>query len=985
MNCLPIHIVILQNTLNYNIEYHVVMKIKLRLLVLLNVFSLCVSAVPWDGISKTAWNNVSGVNDGTSADKPFLIETPKQLAKLAELVNAGNNYSGVFFKLTADIDLGNKNWTCIGDVNAFSGNFNGNWHTISNLSITKWTNNIGLFGLINSATIKNLGVESGTITCGGNNAGALVGQATGTVLNLSVISNCYNRATVVKGASDQRLYIGGIAGLLQSYTTIDHCYNMGNVTNDGHANSSQTGGIAGAVATGSTIFSCYSTGIVIGNNIKGGVVGSNWSATTYAYYDADVCIGTNAATQAMGNTANTANVTGLTTVNMKAASFVTTLNVTGNSWIASMGKYPVIISNRGGNANTQIPEARVKMENGYPQLFVNGKHIPPVMTFVNTGIAASYDVSQHQIYLASKYADVHLHQVNTGLPAKKANGEYDFNNIQKALQVVHSADPTGFVILRVLINQNYSPNGIYSLQERVFNADSTYSNTISIASDKWLSDTKERLDAIVKYIKNNPTYGPMVIGYLPETGEWFQHKFRESGVDASEVNTIKFRHWLKEKYGKNVSRLQTSWNNKSVTFQNALIPADKLKKNWGQKYSQKLYDGPSEQRILDYLDYYNNLTVDRICDIAKTVKKASDGKSIFGTFYGYTLELADSKSGHYALNKMLECRDLDYLAAPLSYFKRLEGEVGASMSLVESIQSHGKLWFDEVDHQTCFRTAEGASFADWTPKVKNKEFLTEVLRRQFGFQMIQGKGSWIMDLEGRGWYDDADFWKEIGALKCPLGRYENIRPTFNPEVALVVDEEGMAVGADWENNSKMLHILRNELYKAGVNFGSYLRNDLENGLVPNAKLYIMVGAFRLKPSTVDKLATELKKQGKTVVWIYGLGKTKEEYVKKLPGNKIAESTLKASQIRDLAQKAGAHIFLTGGFDATMANSNLLVFHTSGKGQRTVHFPAKVDAYEQFTNTWYSNVDSIQLDVPFGKTYFFFYGKKADLMNAKIGI
>jgi len=635
-------------------------------------------------------------------------------------------------------------------------------------------------------------------------------------------------------------------------------------------------------------------------------------------------------------------------------------------------------------ANAQIPEAKIKMVNGYPQLFVDGNHIPPVMTFVNTGIAASYDVSQNQIYLASKYADVHLHQVNAALPVKMANGEYDFYDVHKALQVVHKADPKGYVVLRVHVGQSYSLNGIYNLQERVYNADSTYSNSISIASDKWIKDAKERLEATVRYIKAHSTYGPMVIGYLPEAGEWFQDKFRESGVDASEVNTRKFRQWLKEKYGKDVGRLQTSWINKSVTFKNALIPADKLKKNWGNKYTQKLYDNPSDQRVLDYLDYYNSLTVDRICELAKSVKKASDGKSVFGTFYGYTLELADSKSGHYALNKMLECRDVDYLASPLSYFNRLEGEVGASMSLVESVQNHGKLWFDEVDHRTCIRTAKGASFAEWTPAVKNKAYLTEVFRRQFGFQMIEGKASWIMDLMGRGWYDDADFWKEIGRLKDLLGKYENIRPAFNPEVAFVVDEEGMAVGADWENNSQMLHVLRNELYKSGVNFGSYLRNDLENGLVPNAKLYIMVGAFRLQTSTVDKLAIELKKQGKTVVWIYGYGKTKED-VKKLPGIKIAEPTLNAEQIRELAQKSGAHIFLTGDFDASMANSNLVMFHTSSIGQRTVYFPGMVDAYEQFTHTWYTNVDRIQLEVPFGKTYLFFYGKKADLLKARIGI
>lgn len=318
------------------------MKTKFRLFFLASIFALNLVAAPWDGVTKTAWNSVVGVNDGTSIDKPFLIDTPEQLAKLAELVNTGQSYAGQYFKLNANLDLGNFNWTCIGNTNSFSGNFDGNWHTISNLSITKWSQNIGLFGYVNSATIKNLGIESGTITCGGSNAGAVVGQSIGTASALTVISNCYNKANLIYGASDPRVYLGGIVGLMLNNSWVDHCYNQGNITNNGSVSSNQTGGIVGAIATNSTVFSCYSSGIIIGNNNKGGIVGSNWSACSFAYYDADVCVGTGAATQAMGNTANTANVTGMTTANMKAAAFVTTLNGVGNSWVANTGNYPIL-------------------------------------------------------------------------------------------------------------------------------------------------------------------------------------------------------------------------------------------------------------------------------------------------------------------------------------------------------------------------------------------------------------------------------------------------------------------------------------------------------------------------------------------------------------------------------------------------------------------------------------------------------------------
>lgn len=86
--------------------------------------------------------------DGTqgdgSKDKPFLISNDMQLAKLAHDVNNGKSFSGKYFKLTKDIDLGKALWTPIGSWNPktpnfFAGKFDGDGHKISNMHIC-WTN-----------------------------------------------------------------------------------------------------------------------------------------------------------------------------------------------------------------------------------------------------------------------------------------------------------------------------------------------------------------------------------------------------------------------------------------------------------------------------------------------------------------------------------------------------------------------------------------------------------------------------------------------------------------------------------------------------------------------------------------------------------------------------------------------------------------------------------------------------------------------------
>ena len=93
-------------------------------------------------------DNYEPYADGTqgdgSKDKPFLISNDMQLAKLAHDVNNGKSFSGKYFKLTKDIDLGKALWTPIGSWNPktpnfFAGKFDGDGHKISNMHIC-WTN-----------------------------------------------------------------------------------------------------------------------------------------------------------------------------------------------------------------------------------------------------------------------------------------------------------------------------------------------------------------------------------------------------------------------------------------------------------------------------------------------------------------------------------------------------------------------------------------------------------------------------------------------------------------------------------------------------------------------------------------------------------------------------------------------------------------------------------------------------------------------------
>lgn len=149
----------------------------LALSVLVAAFAGCGktgTVAAWDGTIAKAFAGGKGTEK-----EPYTIETPAQLAYLAQEVNAGNDFSGKFVSLTRDLDLNNIPWTPIGTGTLFfSGTFDGGAHTISNLKITtgakfrfEYTKgrtlpaySTGLFADCLNAVIKNLSIKKAEIS-----------------------------------------------------------------------------------------------------------------------------------------------------------------------------------------------------------------------------------------------------------------------------------------------------------------------------------------------------------------------------------------------------------------------------------------------------------------------------------------------------------------------------------------------------------------------------------------------------------------------------------------------------------------------------------------------------------------------------------------------------------------------------------------------------------------------------------------------------
>lgn len=251
----------------------------------------------WDGRVGTAFDGGTG-----EEDNPYLISSAGTLAYLASVVNSGKGAGDTaflekYFRLTCDIDLDNRPWIPIGfrfegSVNSstfFGGHFDGCGYAVYHLNSATYLGTpenaiaaaqatAGLFGALIGGSVRNLGIESGTVSCKSGYAGGIAGG----VANGEIIENCYNKATVLKADDSVWTVIGGIAGAISggkilntvNYGTVD-C----SVAETWASGNNMFGGISGRIYGVAELENCYNVGAVAMGKCRGGGLGGRVHGT----------------------------------------------------------------------------------------------------------------------------------------------------------------------------------------------------------------------------------------------------------------------------------------------------------------------------------------------------------------------------------------------------------------------------------------------------------------------------------------------------------------------------------------------------------------------------------------------------------------------------------------------------------------------------------------------------------------------------------
>lgn len=648
-------------------------------------------------------------------------------------------------------------------------------------------------------------------------------------------------------------------------------------------------------------------------------------------------------------------------------------------------------------------DARLVRQNGRTQISVNGTLYPPTacMTYYpNERTFRTFREAGTPIVSVGVYAPDRGINDYSGMGAFGPGfwigpDRYDFTEVDRVFRLAAPTGKEAFLLPRVYLDCPVwwaeAHPGELSRDER--NA----AQRQSFASGLWRADAAKALTALMDHVRGS-VWSESVIGYhvaCGSTEEWTYHHFTDEQyrVDFSEPNRRAFIRWLKDKY-ESVARLNDAWNTRLSRFEDVSFPT-LLERCYGMNGA--LRDVSREMKAIDYWLYLSRMFADTIAYFCRVVKERSANTLLTGAFYGYIGYMSAQEKGHFALEELLRCPWIDFVASTVF------------AAPAASLELHGKLFFQEGDVRTCLTRpiAETLPQCDpgngyfekavWQPLPSMEASLSR-LKDTAARVLTGGMGIWWFDMWG-GWFDAPEMMELFGRFnKWMTGRTS---APFHSEIAVITDENGLMYQPRFGNHADLTLSRQREAFAAmGAPYDFYEASDLLEEEFPfdRYRMYVLLDFVHPSDEVKKAVRERLRKNGRTLVWGHltedGISGFQTEYSRFAPPRQgVFEGTLfpeepvncpafkadaltgnyvyaafdgsaepcvcarqnedscdvlsllpamPANLLRQIARMAGVHLYTFAG-DVVYAGGNFAAIRALTAGQKRVLFPRPVKA------------------------------------------
>lgn len=463
--------------------------------------------------------------------------------------------------------------------------------------------------------------------------------------------------------------------------------------------------------------------------------------------------------------------------------------------------------------------SKIIVENGTPKLFINGEKVVGdsyVCYYSNKNCYEDFSKNGFNLFSICLYfAKRTFNESSQFPPFMEGMFEEDskhFAIFDEEVERITKVNPNAHIFIRLHVSLPKSWD-LKHPEELNDNGQCGKDPRPCFSSDLYFEDVKEHIKKFVEYVQNSK-YGERIIGY-----------------QISDGNT---QEWMAMDY------------------------AGSQGKRSREKYDLLVKEGKYKNCEEQYYEFLNDVIAERICELCSYVKKITENRLIVGSFYGYTTVLTDWRFGHCSLDKVLECKDVDFLCSPIAYWKwREPGEPHPDMPPVESLRLHGKYFFAENDTRTDLTTF-GCDLPAYHGRLwigPNREMSLGICKMHFANSLIKNHTYWWFDMWG-GWFAHKDYLNLFKSLKALSEKALNEDNYSTSEVAVIEDEKSYLYAKD---PTISMYICRDSLgnvLKTSATVDVYLASDFEK-IKNNYKAFIVPKAY--DTPNIDRVLNELKK------------------------------------------------------------------------------------------------------------------------------
>ena len=511
-----------------------------------------------------------------------------------------------------------------------------------------------------------------------------------------------------------------------------------------------------------------------------------------------------------------------------------------------------------GARQATLPLAERRSVNGRPTFLIDGRP-------VRWGGYSSYDyqpgsVGQFGAHGCNVFCvpvAAGRHTYNVSAPTWIEPNRFDFGEIEERVGLSLQANPEGWIMLRVSLCLPPFWFTDHSDQQACIRADGKdirwfeqgYQHAASLASETWRRDQESALRRLLRWCRQQPWANRLCGVWLAcaTTEEWFHWACNDQlYADYSRPARQAFRAWAA---GHSLPDTRIPEPRERACKALALYP-----------------DDTKGQMAAAYHRFLSELTVEAIAQFARAVKEETDGRCLVGVFHGYIVQLAgefrQATAGHYALQEMLRCPDVDWLAGvPLLNFRDLTNGFNPYCSATESIALAGKLYCNENDLFSWLHPLHWHTPYD--PDNPRKGAIT-MHWRECANDAVHGAVSQRFSL-ACSWHADEELHKAFTSMYAVSEQALRCDRTSTAEVAFCIDDTTFA----WltPHGAQLRDAIPAAMYhlgRSGAPVGVWLMSDLDN-LPDHIRVVVLANAWAVSARTRMAIRRLLTKGGRTVL------------------------------------------------------------------------------------------------------------------------